>query len=469
MKIGLQTWGTDGDIRPFLALAGGLRARGHKVSLVVTCVDNKDYSSYGEEMDFALSHIGKLIYDDKTIRLFADKIFGTKNLIKQTEIVLDYFFNPFISEMFDAAERLCRENDVIIGHFIHYPAHIAAEKAGKPCATVMLNHGIIYSKVSVQTPPPSGGRLGGGKCCHANYLPSPRPPPAGRGSERLHSKHSRIFGTPNVGKWMNPYWWKLFHFLMDRTIGSEVNTLRERVGLPPVSKIMDTVCISKHLNLIAETSAICHKQPDWPDNHHVCGIFTVPNAAEQWDMPDNLKRFMENGPPPVFLTLGSMLSLDPSPGIITETLVQGALLAGCRAIVQSRWSELPEIHDHPQIYKIEKAPHQFIFPYCSAVVHHGGAGTTHSATLHGCPSIIVEHCLDQAFFAGELQRSGVAPKVLHRRNVTAKKLAKSIRNVLDGPDMKKRAEDLRELMLKENGVKKAVELIEKHFSSCSSS
>ncbi len=427
MKIGLQTWGSDGDIRPFLALASGLRARGHEVSLVVTSVDNKDYSSHCEEMDFALSHIGKLIYDDKTLRLFGDKIFGTKNPIKQTEIVLDYFFNPLISEMFEAAERLCRENDAIIGHFIHYPAHIAAEKAGKPCTTVMLNHGIIYSK------------------------------------------YFRIFSTPNVGKWMNPYWWKLFHFLMDRTIGSEVNTLRKRVGLPPVCKIIDTVCISKHLNLIAETSAICRKQPDWPDNHHVCGVFTVPNTSEQWDMPDKLRRFIEHGPPPVFLTLGSMLSLDPSPGIITETLIQGSLLAGCRAIVQSRWSDLQEIPDHPQIYKIEKAPHQFIFPYCSAVVHHGGAGTTHSATLHGCPSIIVEHCLDQVFFAGELQRQGVAPKVLHRRNVTAKKLAKSIRTVLDDPDMKKRAENLRELMLKENGVKKAVELIEKQFSSCFSS
>ena len=44
MKIGLQTWGSDGDIRPFLALAGGLRARGHEVSLVITSVDNDDYS-----------------------------------------------------------------------------------------------------------------------------------------------------------------------------------------------------------------------------------------------------------------------------------------------------------------------------------------------------------------------------------------------------------------------------------------
>ena len=58
MKIGLQTWGSDGDIRPFLALAGGLRAKGHEVSLVVTSVDNRDYSSYGRAMGFAISHVG---------------------------------------------------------------------------------------------------------------------------------------------------------------------------------------------------------------------------------------------------------------------------------------------------------------------------------------------------------------------------------------------------------------------------
>jgi sterol 3beta-glucosyltransferase len=427
MKIGLQTWGSDGDIRPFLALAGGLRARGHEVSLVVTSVDNKDYSSYGRAMDFAISHVGARSYDDKTTRLFQDKIIGTENSLKQIEIILDHFFNPVISEMFDAAEWLCRENDVIIGHSIHHPVQTAAEKAGKPHATVMMNHAGVYSK------------------------------------------HSPIYGVPNLGKWMNPYWWKLFHFTMDRTIGVDVNKLRKRVGLPPVTKIADTVWISKALNLIAETSAIGRKQPDWPDYHHVCGVFTIPSAAEQWTMPDDLKRFLEAGPPPVFITLGSMYSLDASPGIITETLVQGALLAGCRAIVQSRWDELREFHDHPGIYKIQKAPHRNIFPYCSMVVHHGGAGTTHSATLHGCPSVVIEHIADQSFFANELQRLGVAPRVLHRRNVTAGKLASAIRSVLDSPDMKKRAEELGAFMQKENGVKRAVELIEKRFSPGESS
>ncbi len=423
MKIGLQTWGSDGDIRPLLALAGGLRTRGHDVSMVVTSVDNKDYSSYGREMNFALSHIGKLTYDDKTIRLFQDKIIGAPNSLKQIELILEYYFNPLILEMFDAAERLCLENDVIIGHFLHYPVQAAAEKAHRPYASVMLNHAGIYSK------------------------------------------HTPIFGVPNFGKWMNPFWWKLFNYLVDRTIGLEVNKLRKRIGLSPASKIADTVWISRELNLVAETSAIGRKQPDWPDYHHVCGVFTVPNTAEKWTMPGNLKQFLEAGAPPVFITLGSMFSLDASPDITTKILVQGALSAGCRAIVQSRWDELRDFPNYPDIYKIQNVPHQYIFPYCSAVVHHGGAGTTHSALLHGCPSVVIEHFGDQTFYANELQRLGVATNVLHRRKITARKLGQAIRTVLDDPNMKKRAEELSAMMQKENGIIKAIELIEKRFFS----
>jgi UDP:flavonoid glycosyltransferase YjiC (YdhE family) len=110
-------------------------------------------------------------------------------------------------------------------------------------------------------------------------------------------------------------------------------------------------------------------------------------------------------------------------------------------------------------------PHQYIFPYCSAVVHHGGAGTTHSALLHGCPSVVIEHFGDQTFYANELHRLGVAAHVLHRKNVTAQKLGHAIRTLLDNPAMKKRAEELGAMMQKENGVAKAVELIEQRFFS----
>ncbi len=422
MKIGLQTWGSEGDIRPFLALAGGLRARGHQVSLVITSVDGKDYSSYGREMDFPVSHVGTFPYDDQTMLAIEKQIVRETNSMKQVDIIAKYFFDPVIDEMYAAAERLARDHDAVVGHFFHHPAHAAAEKAGKPYATVMMTHMGVYSK------------------------------------------HNPVYGVPNLGKWMTPYWWKIFHFMMDRTRGVTVNELRKRVGLRPIARIAETVWISKKLNLVAETTVLNGRQPDWADHHHVCGFFALPSRAESWTMPDDLKAFLEAGPRPVFMTLGSMFVFDTSPEIIAGMMIKAALNADCRAIIQAPWDTLPPMPDDPRIYKILKVPHKDVFPRCAAVVHHGGAGTTHTALLHGCPSIVIEHIADQTFFAGELHRLGVAPEMLHRRTVTAKKLAKAIRTVLDDPAMKKRAEELSRLMQKENGVERASQLIEKYCS-----
>jgi len=422
VKIGLQTWGSDGDIRPFLALAGGLRAAGHDVSLVVTSVDNKNYQSIGAELDIPVRHTRGPGYDDAMLRMLADKLIRSRDPLAQIRIVLEFAFYPLVPDMFSASQKLCAANDLVIGHFIHTPLHTAAELSGKPHVSVMLNHIGIYSK------------------------------------------HVPIFGVPQLGLWLNPFWHKLISMMMDRFLGPHVNALRKSVNLPMVQNISETVWTSRTLNLLAESSALCHKQPDWPQYHHVCGFFELPDASEPWTLPEDLKRFLDAGSPPIYMSVGSMLSLDPEPEIITSTLVQGALLAGCRAIVQSRWNDLPDFPDHSQIYKIHKTPHQHIFPLCSAVVHHGGAGTSHTATLHGCPSIVIEHVLDQQFFADTLQKAGVAPKALHRRTITAQKLAKTIKEVLSSPDMKKRAEELGSRMKQENGVKMAVELIEQQFA-----
>jgi UDP:flavonoid glycosyltransferase YjiC (YdhE family) len=423
LKIGLQTWGSDGDIRPFLALAGGLRARGHEVTLVVTSVDRKDYSSFGRKMGYSVVHAGKLSYSDEEMCRFARKVLGARHVLSQLNIILKTGFDPVIAEMYDAAEELSRKNDIIIGHFIHYPAHAAAEKAGKPYLTVTLNHSGIYSR------------------------------------------HSRVNGAPELGKWLCPASWKFAGFLMDVTLGKDINKFRKKIGLPPVKNIMKTVLASHRLNLVAESAVIGARQPDWPDYHQVCGVFSMPDSAEDWIMPADLRKFIESGPPPIFMTIGSMLMLDPSPSRITSLLVRAALIAGCRASVQSRWDEIADIPDHPDIYRIRSAPHQHLFPLCTTVVHHGGAGTTHSSLLHGCPSVVIEHFADQAFFAGELYRLGVAPKALHRRSITVHKLADAIRTVLANPEMKRRAGELGAIMQKENGVGNAVELIEERCSA----
>jgi UDP:flavonoid glycosyltransferase YjiC (YdhE family) len=39
-----MTWGSDGDVRPLLALAAGLVRRGHEVRVVATSVDDTEYA-----------------------------------------------------------------------------------------------------------------------------------------------------------------------------------------------------------------------------------------------------------------------------------------------------------------------------------------------------------------------------------------------------------------------------------------
>lgn len=421
MKIGLQTWGSEGDIRPFLALAGGLQARGHEVSLVVTSLENKDYSSCSEKLGFSLVRAGNFAFDEEAWCRIMKELKSARYSLSQMDTFLTHCFNPVVPEMYAAAEQLCMENDIIIGHFLHYPAQTAAEKAGKPYLTVALSHALIPSR------------------------------------------HSRFFEMPDFGSLLNPLAWKTARFLINRIIGPHVNSFRKKNGLPPVKDILGSVMTSKLLNLVTGSAVISPRQPDWPDYQQVCGFFQDPVAPAEWDMPPGLKSFIHSGPPPVFITLGSMLSLEISPLPVTTLLVEAVELAGCRAIMHSRWDEMADFPDFTYIYKIRSAPHKDIFPLCSAVVHHGGAGTSHSATLCGCPSVVIEHYFDQAFFANELNRLGVAPKPLHIRNLTSGKLAAAIRSVLHPPDMKRKAEALGAEMQRERGVSRAVELIEKRF------
>jgi len=57
MRIGLQAWGSEGDIAPFLALASGLVRSGHTVTLAVTDNIGRDYSRYAQVGRFTLIEV----------------------------------------------------------------------------------------------------------------------------------------------------------------------------------------------------------------------------------------------------------------------------------------------------------------------------------------------------------------------------------------------------------------------------
>jgi len=151
-----------------------------------------------------------------------------------------------------------------------------------------------------------------------------------------------------------------------------------------------------------------------------------------------------------------------------QLLTQAARQAGCRAIIQSPAAQDCGFVSSERILYLSTAPHHAIFPHCSAVVHHGGAGTTQAATLAGKPSIVVANISEQEHWARELARLGIGAKPLRRRSATAGALAKRIRGVLAAPGMAARAGAIAAAMKKESGVAEAVRLIEEQFGPAQS-
>ncbi|TAN39730.1 MAG: glycosyltransferase [Nitrospirae bacterium] len=428
MKIGIQTWGTNGDVRPLIALAGGLSSAGHQVKLVVTSVDGKTYDHFGKSLNFEVEQTGNIFSPDAYASV-AEQLGKENNPLKQLALLFTELFDPAEREMYSASRRLCEESDIVIGQFLIHPLRAAAEISGRPFMSVTLNH----SAIPTQYMAPGG-------------IPN-RKPAEGLGPDRL----------------TNSSLWNLFMAVIDKQFLPRINRLRLQEGLAPAGSVRE-VWESDLLNLIAVSPVFCSQDPEWGSNQQVCGFFNLPETAEQYQMPGPLMDFLRAGPPPVYMTFGSLLPQQAGSPLALEStrlLVGAARLAGCRAIIQSCWNSLDGIEDDRAIYRLTNVPHHIIFPHCCAVVHHGGAGTTQSATRAGCPSVVVAHMTDQSFWGNELRRLGIAPGLLNRHSVTADKLAAAISSVLASPGMKTKASELGERIRREDGVGRAVEEIEK--------
>lgn len=412
MKIALQTWGSEGDIRPFLALAGGLSANGHDVALALTSVDLRDYSAYADALRFRIIHAHdtyKAWGADRLLQLKQDVI-RAKPLAQMTRL-LDDLLEPAVDEMYAVARRLAETSDAVLGYFIAHPVQLAALKSGRPYVP------LVWSP---------------------DFYPSRHTPPS-------------VF--PDLGRWINPWSWKLVAKISNPIVLPCVNRLRAREGYPLARDLFSEVWESRPLTLIAASPSLYPRPADWPGHLQICGHLGLPEPAQPWAMPDELRRFLDAGEPPVYMTFGSMPASLPA----TELFVEAARAARCRAIIQTAD---PVTSSDPSIHHLQSAPHHELFPRCALVVHHGGAGTTHAASLAGCPSLIVEHLGDQIFWGAQLKRAGLTTRTLHRRSVTPKTLAAEIRRILQSPALKTRARAIAASMQQEDGVQRAVALLE---------
>jgi UDP:flavonoid glycosyltransferase YjiC (YdhE family) len=404
MKFLVLTYGTDGDTRPLAALSRALMDAGHEAQLLADGASLGTAAALGVPAAAIAGDIRQAMrHDGAAAGLFE------KNSANNT------------------AKELARIANENAEHWLR-----SAVQYGKGCDAIIISGLAAFVGLSA-----------------AEYLGVK---PIGTGLFPLTP--TKAFASPflppgKLPRMFNRLGQQLINNVLWKAFRRATNDARARVcGLPPRKSLW-----VGHPMLYGVSPTLLPRPDDWPTNALVCGQWL--SSAGQWTPPEELSAFLAAGEPPVYIGFGSMGGFEPRR--LLDAMIGG--LAGRRALFYPGWSGVDVSQLPANILAIGDTPHDWLLPRTSVAVHHGGSGTTHSATRAGVPSIVVPFAGDQAFWADRLYRAGVAAKLSSWKALDAASLAESIR-FAEQAEIRARARMLGEKMRAEDGLKTAVKAIE---------
>jgi UDP:flavonoid glycosyltransferase YjiC (YdhE family) len=215
------------------------------------------------------------------------------------------------------------------------------------------------------------------------------------------------------------------------------------------------------VELVAMSKRLIDPDDQWGDDYHFTGFWASGEHAS-WEPRRDLLEFLERGPRPVVITLGSMIPRDGQQflGVIRQSLN----ISGQRAVLIRGWSGIsPGVSDE-LIHCADEVPYEWLFPRASCVIHHGGCGTVTAVLRAGKPSIVLPQITSQAHFGRMLAQHKLATGVFDLEDLDANELAEAIDAAIHDDQTLTAASIWRQTILQEPGVTAAVELIEAHWA-----
>lgn len=193
--------------------------------------------------------------------------------------------------------------------------------------------------------------------------------------------------------------WDLDSQSVNALFGEALNTNRVANGLAPVDSVRDYLVGDQPW---LATDPVLDPWLETPDLDVVqTGAWFLPDVRP---LPAELVAFLDAGAAPVYVGFGSMPmhSSEDLPRVVEAVRAQGR-----RALVSRGWADLTLIDDADDCFVVGEANHQALFSRVAAVVHHGGAGTTTTATRAGVAQVVVPQLADQPYWAGRVAELGI--------------------------------------------------------------
>ena len=415
-RIVLTTFGSLGDLHPYLALAVGLQARGHEVIIATTRHYRERIEARGIGFHAVRPDGPDLDDDHDVMRRIMDRRSGAEYVIRQ-------ILMPAVQESYEDLMAAADGADLIVSHVLTCAARLVAEKKEIPWACGFLQPLGFFSvydpPVLPQIPFLSKLRLLG--------------PAFHRPLFRLAKRSCR--------SWTRPW-----------------HRLRAAIKLPPTTENpLFEGLYSPSLVLAMFSQHFAGKQPDWPPQTVVSG-FPFSDEGDPAGMSPELVRFLDAGPAPIVFTLGSSAIANAGPFFEHSAAAAKQLSQRAVLIVGNNTGQQPASLP-VGVVACAYAPFAALFPRAAAIVHAGGIGTTALAMRSGRPMLVMPCAHDQFDNAARVTRLGIA-RTISRRRYSPTRIAAELRQLLDVPKYSQRASIIGEKVRKEDGVRSACDALE---------
>ena len=412
MRILLFGFGSRGDVQPYVALGLGLQAAGYEVTIAAGLNFGPLVQDYGLRFAPIRVDIERFMQQDASQDWVNNSSRSPYTEITAMRRMVDTIADDVAEDVLSLAEQA----DVFISGLLTIePMAALARKTRKR----------LISGLLAPFHPTADGRAG---------LQAPIP--------RYRSVINRCYGY-------------IVQAALYQVLRRPSDVVHDRLDMKRASLADFMRAWNATPALLGVSPLVLPPPRDWPAHIHITGYWFTPPSDYQ--PPPDLRAFLEAGTPPVYIGFGSMSNRDPQ--ATTRLLIDAVQRSEQRAVIHRGWSGLHSDDLPPQIHMIDSVPHDWLFPRMSAIVHHGGAGTTAAALRAGLPSCAVYHLGDQPYWGRRLQALGVGLPPIPRHQLSVDGLARVLEQLMNRADIRERAEALGQRIRAEDGVGKAVRAV----------
>ena len=369
MRIIFSTFGSLGDIHPYLAIALEAQSRGHE-PIIATA---PKYRAKVESLGLKFRAVRPDLPEHDEYGPLAKRVMNAKD---GPRYLFQEMLSPAIREQTADLLEVCADADLIITHPAAMGGPLAARKLKKKWLSSVLAPISLWSELDVATPPTAP---------FLDFL--------------------RVLG---------PIWPKLYYGI--GKIGTRqwiapVERLRAEMGLEGEHPMFEGQ-FSPLGNLALFSPHFAPPQRDWPARTTATGFcfYDADGYENQLDEDDDWPYWSIQGAAPIVFTLGSSAVYDA--GEFWHRSVEYATRLNARAVLLT--GEPTNIAWPDNVLEVSYAPHSEIFPRASLIVHQGGAGTTAQVLRAGVPQLVMPYAHDQPDNARRIRKLGVGRSISRR-------------------------------------------------------